>query len=167
VPLLSSPANTTQAATIATTGAGATTNSLTGNTSRILPHNPATPNGARIASIAQAQLGARYTWAGVSPATGFDCSGFVYYVFNAFGFPLDRLMPDQFSTGRRVRPEELRAGDIVFFADTYTSGLSHNGIYLGDGRFIHAVDESTGVAVTPMNSAYWEQRYVGAVRVVE
>jgi len=141
--------------------------SASGTTGRILPNNPATPNGLRLASIAQAQVGAKYTWAGVSPSTGFDCSGFVYYVFNTAGIPLPRTMEDQLAAGRRVRLEELRAGDILFFADTYTSGLSHNGVYLGEGKFIHAVDESTGVAITPVNSAYWEQRFVAAVRVVE
>ncbi len=138
-----------------------------GGITRLIPNLPATPNGARIVSLAQTQVGARYTWGGTSPSTGFDCSGFVYWVFNTLGYPLERTLPEQFSAGRRVRLEELRPGDIVFFADTYTSGLSHNGIYIGDGKFIHAVDESTGVAITPLNSAYWEQRYVGAVRVVD
>jgi cell wall-associated NlpC family hydrolase len=133
----------------------------------LIPNLPATPNGSRIVSIAQSQNGARYTWAGVSPATGFDCSGFVYWVFNTFGYTLDRTMPEQFSAGRRVRLEDLRPGDIVFYADTYTTGLSHNGIYIGEGKFIHAVDESTGVAITPMSAAYWDQRFVGAVRVID
>ncbi len=138
-----------------------------GGSSRILPNNPPTPNGLRLTSIAQAQLGARYTWAGTSPSTGFDCSGFVYYVFNTYGYPLPRTLEDQMAAGRRVRLEDLRAGDIVFFADTYTAGLSHDGVYLGNGQFIHAVDESTGVAITPLNSSYWEQRFVGAVRVID
>jgi cell wall-associated NlpC family hydrolase len=134
---------------------------------RVIPNLPATANGARIASLAQSQLGARYTWAGVSPSTGFDCSGFVFWAYNTAGYNMPRIMEDQFSTGRRVRVEELRPGDVVFFADTYTTGLSHDGIYVGDGKFIHAVDESTGVAVTPLNSAYWEQRFVGAVRIMD
>ncbi len=146
---------------------GAPGGSSPGGIARLIPNLPATPNGARIVSLAQTQVGARYTWGGTSPSTGFDCSGFVYWVFNTLGYPLERTLPEQFSAGRRVRLEELRPGDIVFFADTYTSGLSHNGIYIGDGKFIHAVDESTGVAITPLNSAYWEQRYVGAVRVVD
>ena len=155
VPVLASTGSTTSAA-------GGSTGSA-----RLLPNLPASPNQARLVAIAQAQLGARYTWAGTSPATGFDCSGFVYYVYNTFGYPLERTMAEQFAAGRRVRMDELRPGDIVFFADTYTSGLSHNGIYIGDGKFIHAVDESTGVAITPLNSAYWEQRYVGAVRIID
>ncbi|HWP29805.1 MAG TPA: C40 family peptidase [Chloroflexota bacterium] len=135
--------------------------------SRIIPNLPATPTGARIVNVAQSQVGAHYTWAGTSPATGFDCSGFVYWVFNTIGVPLERTLPEQLNAGRRVRLEELRPGDVLFFADTYTPGLSHNGIYIGDGKFIHAADESTGVVITPLNSAYWEQRLVAAVRIVD
>jgi cell wall-associated NlpC family hydrolase len=126
----------------------------------------AAPNAARLLGIAQAQLGARYTWGGTSPATGFDCSGFVYYVFSTYGHSVDRLLPGQRAAGRPVRREELRPGDVVFFENTYTAGLSHNGIYVGDGKFIHAADESTGVVLTPLASAYWDQRYAGAVRII-
>jgi cell wall-associated NlpC family hydrolase len=125
------------------------------------------PSAARLLGIAQAQLGARYTWGGTSPATGFDCSGFVYYVFNTFGHPIDRQLPGQRAAGRPVRREELRPGDVIFFENTYAAGLSHNGIYLGDGRFIHAADESTGVVLTMLSAAYWDQRYAGAVRIVD
>jgi len=145
---------------------GATGDAASGS-GRIIPNLPATPTGARIVSIAQAQVGARYSWAGVSPAAGFDCSGLVYYVFNTVGYSVPRTLEEQFASGRRVRLEELRPGDILFYENTYIPGLSHNGIYVGDGKFVHAVDESTGVAITPMNAAYWEQRYVGAVRVVD
>jgi cell wall-associated NlpC family hydrolase len=155
VPALANPAPSTNAA------------SSSSSSARLLPNLPASPNQARLVAIAQSLVGARYTWAGTSPATGFDCSGFVYYVYNTYGYPLERTMEAQFSAGRRVRLEELRPGDIVFFADTYAPGLSHNGIYIGDGKFIHAVDESVGVAITPLLSAYWEQRYVGAVRIID
>jgi cell wall-associated NlpC family hydrolase len=168
IPLLSNAAGARPPGSTAGGGANAVTGAASsGSSGRILPNNPPSPNGLRLSAIAQAQVGAKYTWAGVSPATGFDCSGFVYYVFNTFGYSLPRTMEDQLASGRRVRLEELRAGDILFYADTYTAGLSHNGIYLGDGKFIHAVDESTGVAITPVNSSYWDQRFVAAVRVVE
>jgi cell wall-associated NlpC family hydrolase len=148
--------------------AGASSSASSGSsTSRITPNLPAGPNGARLVQLAQSQLGARYTWAGVSPATGFDCSGFVYWAYNSIGYSLPRTMEDQFASGRRVTTDQLRPGDIIFFSDTYTSGLSHDGIYIGDGKFIHAVDESTGVAVTPLDSAYWRERYSGAVHVVD
>jgi cell wall-associated NlpC family hydrolase len=134
---------------------------------RVFPSTPASPNGARIIGLAQSQVGARYTWAGVSPSTGFDCSGFVYWVFNSIGFNMPRTMDDQLASGRRIPIDQLRPGDVVFFADTYTPGLSHDGIYLGDGQFIHAVDESVGVAVTRLNSAYWADKFYAAVRPME
>lgn len=164
---LNTTGGTATNASMANSSASNAGSSGSSGSSRILPNLPGTPNQNRIVGIAQAQLGARYTWAGVSPSTGFDCSGFVYYVYNTYGFSLDRTMPDQFNAGRRVRMEDLRPGDIVFFADTYMPGLSHNGIYIGDGKFIHAVDESVGVAITPLNSAYWESRYAGAVHIVD
>ncbi|HLI29030.1 MAG TPA: NlpC/P60 family protein [Chloroflexota bacterium] len=152
---------------LASTASNTGTTSGSTGPSRVLPNLPASPNQARLVAIAQSLVGSRYTWAGTSPATGFDCSGFVYYVYNTYGYPLERTMAEQFAAGRRVRMDELRPGDIVFFADTYTPGLSHNGIYIGDGKFIHAVDESVGVAITPLNTPYWEQRYVGAVRIID
>jgi cell wall-associated NlpC family hydrolase len=121
----------------------------------------------RLVSVAQSQLGARYTWGGATPASGFDCSGFVYWAYSQIGRPLPRGMADQFASGRRVRVEELQPGDILFYQNTYTAGLSHNGIYVGDGKFIHAADESTGVVLTPVRSAYWEQRFAGAIRVLD
>jgi cell wall-associated NlpC family hydrolase len=166
-------ANTSSAASVGNSSTRAAANTTaggqpaSGGSGRILPNNPPTATGMRLVGQAQSQLGARYVWAGTSPSTGFDCSGFVYWVFNSAGFSLPRTMEDQFASGRRVRMEDLRAGDIVFFADTYQAGLSHDGIYLGDGRFIHAVDESTGVAITPLSSSYWEQRFVGGVRLAD
>jgi cell wall-associated NlpC family hydrolase len=153
-------------ATLASSLYSSTTGAATGNSSRIT-NLPATASGARVVNIAQSQIGARYTWAGISPATGFDCSGFVYYVFQAVGHPIPRTMDDQLAAGRRVRLEELRPGDVLFYSDTYTSGLSHNAIYIGDRKMVHAVDESTGVAITPVDSAYWDQRFVTAVRIMD
>src|SRR5579883_1537238 len=121
----------------------------------------------RLTSVAQSQLGARYTWGGTSPATGFDCSGFVYWAYNQIGHPISRVMTEQLAGGRPVRVDELQPGDVLFYQNTYTAGLSHNGIYVGDGRFIHAADESTGVVLTPVHTAYWEQHFAGAIRILE
>src|SRR4051812_5829615 len=124
-----------------------------------------TPNWVCVS--AQTLVGAHYSWAGASTATGFDCSGLVYYAFRSLGYTIGRTVEEQYTAGRRVRLEEIRPGDILFYQNTYVQGLSHDGIYVGGGKSVHAVDEATGVATTFLNSSYWEQRYAGAIRLVE
>jgi cell wall-associated NlpC family hydrolase len=108
-------------------------------------------------------LGYRYVFGGTTPA-GFDCSGFVYYLHRQQGIPLSRGMFGQYAAGPHIPMNQLEPGDIVFFSNTYMPGLSHNGIYIGGGKFIHAADESTGVIITSLSSAYWASRYSGATR---
>jgi peptidoglycan DL-endopeptidase CwlO len=74
-------------------------------------------------------------------------------------------MMGQYTAGPRIPQNQLEPGDIVFFSNTYMPGLSHNGIYIGGGKFLHASDPSVGVVITPMSSAYWASRYSGATRV--
>ena len=109
-------------------------------------------------------VGYRYRFGGTSPA-GFDCSGFVYYVHNASGAPVGRGMWQQYNGGARIPISSLQPGDTVFFANTYMPGLSHDGIYIGGGQFVHASDERTGVTISSMNSGYWQSKYVGATRL--
>jgi cell wall-associated NlpC family hydrolase len=138
-----------------------------GRSARIIPDLPATPAGARIITLAQTFVGARYTWGGISAATGFDCSGLIYHVFRNLGYSIGRTVEEQFTAGRPVRLDELRPGDLLFYQNTYIHGLSHDGIYIGGGRFVHAVDEASGVAITAVNSAYWDERYIGARRIAD
>ena len=107
-------------------------------------------------------LGAPYVYGGVSPS-GFDCSGYVYFVQDTVGRPIPREIADQYEAG--PHPTDLRPGDLVFFQDTDVVGLSHNGIYLGNGRFIHAVDESRGVVISSLTDAYWMEHWYGATRL--
>lgn len=132
------------------------------------PVPPAPPsggsNGDRIAAIAQKYLGYRYLWGGHSP-TGFDCSGFTWYVYKEAGITIPRHnLSGQLNTGQKVAREQLRPGDLVFFQNTYARGLSHVGIYLGNGRFINAETERVGVQVRALADPYWSSRYVGASR---
>jgi peptidoglycan endopeptidase LytE len=120
--------------------------------------------GWNIVSIASKYLGYRYTWGGVSPNTGFDCSGFSYYVYRTAGRPVPRDLWGQMQAGPRIKQANLLPGDIVFFENTYTAGLSHNGIYIGGGRFIHAASEREGVKVSSLSESYWAARYYGASR---
>ena len=116
----------------------------------------------RLLNIAMRFGGVPYVWGGETPA-GFDCSGFVQYVFRQIGINLPRTADVQYELGRKVLQSELQPGDLVFF-ETYEPGASHNGIYVGDGNFIGA-NSGTGVAVVSLASPYWSTRYLGARRL--
>jgi peptidoglycan DL-endopeptidase LytE len=125
------------------------------------PSNPGAGSG--IVGFAMNYLGHRYVFGGTTPA-GFDCSGFVYYVMNNTGHPMSRGMWGQYGAGSHPGRGELQPGDIVFFQNTYMAGLSHNGIYIGNGQFIHASDERSGVKISGLNESYWSAHWFGATR---
>ena len=120
--------------------------------------------GSTIVGNAMKYVGYRYVFGGTSPA-GFDCSGFVYYIHNHSGAPVGRGMWQQYNGGAHIPMSSLQPGDTVFFANTYMPGLSHDGIYIGGGQFVHASDERTGVTVSSLYSGYWQAHYVGATRL--
>ena len=122
--------------------------------------------GAQILAEAQKYLGTPYVMGGASPS-GFDCSGFVYYVLKQLGYSPYRTPADQFKQGTSVSKENLQAGDIVFFANTYTSGISHVGIYAGNGQFIHSPNSRSTVSYSDLTSGYWANHYYGARRVAK
>lgn len=126
--------------------------------------SPGGAGGSSVVSAAMRHLGARYVFGGTSPS-GFDCSGFVWYVHNSIGKPVSRGLWGQLNGGPRIALNALQPGDTVFFANTYMPGLSHTGIYIGGGRFIHASDESSGVKISSLSDAYWGPRYIGASRL--
>lgn len=107
-------------------------------------------------------IGTPYVFGGTS-AGGFDCSGYVQHVFAMLGLRLPRTADAQYAAGRRISGS-MRPGDLVFF-QTYATGPSHVGIYLGHDRFIHS-SSSMGVIVSSLRDSYWSARYLGAKRVV-
>jgi len=116
----------------------------------------------QILSFAARFLGTPYSWGGTSPG-GFDCSGFIQYVYRNSGISLSRTSEAQFNNGVDVSRSDLRPGDIVFF-HTYSSGASHVGIYVGNNTMINS--SNGGVSYDDMTDGYWGSRYLGARRVV-
>ncbi|CAM4369539.1 C40 family peptidase [Paenibacillus typhae] len=109
-------------------------------------------------------MGVPYKWGGTKASEGFDCSGFILYIFDKFNLDLPRTSKAQASTGVYVEKSELRPGDLVFF-DTSGNGISHAGIYVGNGKFAHS-SSSNGVSISKLSEGYYKQRYVTARRTI-
>jgi cell wall-associated NlpC family hydrolase len=119
--------------------------------------------GRRVVASSMQYLGVPYVFGGTTPS-GFDCSGYVRYVFANAGIYLPRTADAQYECGYAVSTSKLVPGDLVFFS-TYEAGPSHVGIYLGDGNFINA-SSSQGVSIASLYSSYWGSCYIGARRVM-
>lgn len=118
--------------------------------------------GQELANYALNFLGTPYVWGGTT-TSGFDCSGFTKYVYQQFGYTLNRTAAQQLSNGYSV--SNLQPGDLVFFNNTYSTSAaaSHVGIYIGDNQFVHSA--SGGVKVTSLSDSYYASRYIGARRI--
>jgi len=122
------------------------------------------PVGQQIVDFAMEFQGYPYVYAGEGPYA-FDCSGFTMFVINnTLGIGVPHDMAVQYQMGRSVSRDELQPGDLVFFANTIRPGMSHDGIYIGGGQFIHAETESSGVRISDLASEYYSSRWYGAVR---
>jgi peptidoglycan DL-endopeptidase CwlO len=113
-----------------------------------------------VVGIAMQYLGIPYRWGGSSPSTGFDCSGFVMYVYAQVGISLPHNAAMQYGYGSPVSRSDLQPGDIVFF-----NGLGHNGIYVGGGSFIHSPHTGDVVKISSLSSSWYASTYVGARRL--
>lgn len=116
-----------------------------------------------VVRTALAYRGTRYARGGTSRG-GFDCSGFTRYVYAQYGIKLPHSSAAQAGTGTPVSRDDLRPGDLVFF-QTSRRGISHVGIYIGDGKFVHASNHGRGVTVDSLGSSYYAPRYRGARRI--
>lgn len=117
----------------------------------------------RAADYAQNMIGKPYRYGGNSP-TGFDCSGLVQYSYSRAGLPIPRTTKSQRESSAAVGSQSLRAGDLIFF-DQEGRKSSHVGIYIGDGRFVHAPSSGKQVRVDTLDTKYWKKHYVGARRI--
>lgn len=120
--------------------------------------------GERIVAKAREYLGTPYVYGGSSPS-GFDCSGFVYYVFRQCGYSVTRTATTQNGDGSYVARADLRPGDIIIFYNSAMNGIGHSGIYIGDGQFIHASSGGGRVMISSLSSTYYNTHYYGARRV--
>ncbi|HWI41790.1 MAG TPA: NlpC/P60 family protein [Verrucomicrobiae bacterium] len=126
---------------------------------------PEADMGAIAARTAERFVGIPYRWGGNTVVDGMDCSGFVRAVYNLCGVNIPRTSAEQFRTGRSIDREELRDGDLVFFGGG--GEINHVGIYVGEGRFVHAPRRGDDIKVSRVGDGYFEKKFMGARRYFE
>ncbi len=144
----------------------ATVGSQVADVLEIMARHPLSPKGLgfRAAQIALDFLGVKYRWGGMSRETGMDCSGFVKTVYALCGIELPRTSAEQFRQGRAVEAGELAAGDLVFFGRNHR--VNHVGIYLGEGKFIHAPRARETIRISSLEERSALRRFLGARRLL-
>jgi cell wall-associated NlpC family hydrolase len=120
--------------------------------------------GSAIADVAMGMVGTRYRYGGTDPVQGFDCSGLVHYAYGQAGYRVPRTSQELFRTVRKIALGEADPGDLMFFQDQ--AKLSHVGIYVGDGLFVHAPSSGQNVAVASLDSPYYQQHLVAVGRLL-
>lgn len=124
---------------------------------------PTDTRGAAIAAAARSQIGKLYRKGGISPKSGFDCSGLVYWACGQNGISVPRVSREQAKVGQKVGRAALRPGDIVVFKTSWTG--YHTGIYIGQGRFVHSPKPRTRVRTDSLDHVYWGEHFVSGRRV--
>jgi cell wall-associated NlpC family hydrolase len=136
------------------------------STSVPAPGTAASQAGDGIARAAATQLGAPYRYGGMDPTRGFDCSGLVFYAHAQQGVAVPRTAAEQFAAARRVDLDDLEPGDLVFYRLVPRLGdVTHVGIYVGQGRFVHAPQSGKRVGEARLDDPYWRERFAGAGRL--
>ena len=118
----------------------------------------------KVVHLARSMVGKPYKYGGLSPKSGFDCSGLVYYTHRSVGRTLPRTSYAQYSSTRPIRRDDLVPGDLVFFR-IRRSKISHVGIYLGDDDFVHAPSSGKSVRINSLDEPYWDKRFIRGGRV--
>jgi cell wall-associated NlpC family hydrolase len=124
-----------------------------------------TGTGQDIVDYAKSFLGVPYVYGGTSPK-GFDCSGLVYYCYAHYGYSINRTASGQALNGTLVSPSELKAGDVIIFSDRGGKHIGHCGIYIGDGKFIHAPHTGDVVKISSLSDTYYKNHYWSARRII-
>lgn len=121
----------------------------------------------QLIDVAVGLVGTPYRAGGSTPEAGFDCSGFVSWVFGKVGLPVPRTVRDQFAAGQPIdSTPAVRAGDLMFFDTGPGQEPTHVAVALGDGRFVHAPSSRGAVRIEPLSAEYWARRYLGARRLI-
>ena len=120
--------------------------------------------GQQVADLASQYIGYSYVYGGSSPS-GFDCSGFAQYIFSSCGYSIGRTCSAQIGYGTAVSKSELVPGDLIFFNNTSDGSIGHVGIYVGDGKIVHAANSRRGVTTDTINSGYYNTYYYAARRI--
>lgn len=147
---------------------GSTASSGSSSVSTVSYASTSTASGTRqqIVDYAATLLGCKYVYGGNTPS-GFDCSGYVKYVFSHFGVNLSRTSSSQYANSVHIRKSDLNVGDLVFFSQTRgSSKVGHVGIYVGGGQFIHAAAPGKGVRYDSLSDSYYSSHYIGSGRVL-
>jgi murein DD-endopeptidase len=121
--------------------------------------------GRQAADRALSLVGIPYRYGGIDPRQGFDCSGLVYFIYRELGHSVPRQAQDQFRSARKIALPEVAPGDLMFFQDA--TKLSHVGIYVGDGLFVHAPESGRVVSVASLASTYYQEHLVGIGRLLD
>ena len=137
----------------------------TGSTAVSSSSSSSSSAGDRIVSKAKEYLGVPYVYGGTSPS-GFDCSGFVYYVYQQCGYTITRTATTQNGNGRQVSRSDLQPGDIIIFYNSAKTAIGHSAIYIGNGQFIHASSSGGRVMITNLSSTYYDTHFYSARRIV-
>lgn len=143
---------------------------LNGGVSGITPNSavsntPVVTMGDTIVATAKKYIGTPYVWGG-SSTSGFDCSGFVNYVYKENGYAINRTAASIYTNGVAVDRSALQSGDAICFSTNAGSGIGHVGIYIGDNQFIHSSSSSGCVTINSLTENYYNNHYVGARRIV-
>jgi len=153
------------AVVIATTGCAGAPQQPATQARTVVKQSPAESHvGSAIAELARTLVGTQYRYGGAKPDEGFDCSGLVFYTYAKAGFRVPRTSQELFRAARKIALGDAGAGDLMFFQDE--TKLSHVGIYLGDGWFVHAPADGRQVAVANLDSTYYRQHLVAVGRLL-
>ena len=120
--------------------------------------------GGAVADLAADMVGARYRLGGTDPVQGFDSSGLAFYAYDLAGYPIPRTPADQFRAAHKIALADASAGDLFFFQDQ--AKLSHVGIYLGDGLFVHAPESGRQVSVARIDAPYYQEQLIAVGRLL-